>query len=35
MAIENSVSDYFGSTFVDSIYVFDYRLSGVVSLYAS
>ena len=35
IAIENSVSNYFGSTFVDNIYVFDCRLSGVNSLYAS
>ena len=32
MTIENSVSNYFLSTFVDSIFVFDCRLSGVVSL---
>ena len=30
MAIENSVSYDFGSTLVDSIYVFDYRLPGVI-----
>ena len=30
MAIENSVSNYSLSTFVDSINVFDCRLSGVV-----
>ena len=30
MAIENSVSNYFWSTFVDSINVFDCRLSGVL-----
>ena len=29
MAIENSVSNNFWSTFVDSIKVFDCRLSGV------
>ena len=31
MAIENSVSNEFLSTFLDSICVFDCRLSGVVS----
>ena len=35
MDIENFVSNFFLSTFVDSIDVFDCRLSGVVSLYAS
>ena len=35
MAIENSVSNYLWSTFVDSTEVCDCRLSGVVSLYAS
>ena len=35
MAIENSVSNYFGSTFVDNIEVFDCRISGLNSLYAS
>ena len=35
MAIENSVSNYFWSTFVDNIDVFDCSLSGVNSLYAS
>ena len=34
MANENSVSNYFVSTFVDNIDVFDCRLSGVISLYA-
>ena len=34
-AIEYSVYNYFWSTFVDSIDVFNCRLSGVVSLYAS
>ena len=34
MPIENSVSDYFWSTFVDNVDVFDCRLSGVNSLYA-
>ena len=29
MATENSVCNYFLSTFDDSIYVFDFRLSGV------
>ena len=32
MAIENTVSNNFLSTFVDSINVFDCRLSGVVWL---
>ena len=32
MIIENSASIYFGSTFVDSINIFDCRLSGVSSL---
>ena len=35
MDIENFVSNFFLSTFVDSIDVFDCRLSGAVSLYAS
>ena len=35
MAIENSVSNYFWSTFVDNIDVFDCHQSGVNSLYAS
>ena len=35
MAIENSVSYYFWSTFVDNIDVFDCQQSGVHSLYAS
>ena len=35
MAIENYVSNYFWSTFVDDIDVFDYRQSGVNSLCAS
>ena len=30
MAIENSVSNEFLSMFVDSIYIFDCRLSGVI-----
>ena len=34
MAIENSVSNDFLSTFVDSINVSDCRLSGVISLLA-
>ena len=33
MTIESSVSNYFWSTFVDNIDVFDCRLSGVNSLY--
>ena len=33
MAIENTISNYFWSTFVDSINVFDFRLSDV--FYAS
>ena len=33
-AIENSVYNYFWSTFGDSSYVSDCRLSGVVSVYA-
>ena len=35
MAIEKSVSNYFWSTFVDNIDVFDCHQSGVNSLYAS
>ena len=35
MAIENSVSNYFWSTFVDNIDVFDCHQSSVNSLYAS
>ena len=35
MAIEKSVSNYFWSTFVDNIYVFNCHQSGVNSLYAS
>ena len=35
MAIENYVSNYFWSTFVDNIDVFDCHQSGVNSLYAS
>ena len=35
MAIENSVYNYFWSTFVDNIEVFDCRLSDMNSLYAS
>ena len=35
MAIENYVSNYFWSTFVDNIEVFDCRLSGMNSVYAS
>ena len=35
MAIETSVSIYFWSTFVDNIEVFDCRLSGSNSLFAS
>ena len=35
MAIEKSVSNYFRSTFVDNIDVFDCQQSGVNSLYAS
>ena len=34
MAIENFASNYFWSTFVDNIDVFDCRLSGVNSLNA-
>ena len=33
MAIEKSVSNYFRSSFVDSINVFDFGLSGVFNLY--
>ena len=33
MAIENSVSTYFCSTFVDNINVFDCRLSGVLNIF--
>ena len=33
MTIESSVSNYFWSTFVDNIDVFDCRLSGVNSFY--
>ena len=33
MEIENSVSNYFWSTFVDNTGIFDCRLSGVNSLY--
>ena len=29
MTIENSVSNYFWSTFVDNVDVFEFRLSGV------
>ena len=35
MAIENSVSNYFWSTFVDNIDVFDCHQSSVNSLYVS
>ena len=35
MAIKNYASNYFWSTFVDRIDVFDCCLSSVVSLYAS
>ena len=35
MAIEKSVSNYFWSTFVDNIDIFDCHQSGVNSLYAS
>ena len=35
MTIEKSVSNYFWSTFVDDIDVFDCHQSGVNSLYAS
>ena len=35
MAIENPISNYFWSTFVDNIEVFDCRLSGINSLYNS
>ena len=35
MAIKNSVFNYFWSTFVDNIDVFDCHQSGVNSLYAS
>ena len=35
MANEKYVSNYFWSTFVDNIDVFDCRLSGVISLYTS
>ena len=35
MAIEKYVSNYFWSTFVDNIDVFDCNQSGVNSLYAS
>ena len=35
MAIDNSVSNYFGSSFVDNIDVFHCRLSGVNWLYTS